>query len=149
MIFNMGGHPGQAVCKCLFERRSFRVNKIWQTKVIQASKTLFTGFFFFFFPSKTHYLWNALLQAADTDISALVEIEKNSPHHFEFFIRRSGDQPICARTAWAYGKAGGIVFLMLYQFTAVNFVNQIRCSLWLSLHFYEVEVYCTWWEGQP
>lgn len=49
----------------------------------------------------------ALLQAADTDISALVEIEKNSPHRFEFFMGLSGDQPICARTAWAYGNAGG------------------------------------------
>ncbi|KAJ8755646.1 hypothetical protein K2173_022241 [Erythroxylum novogranatense] len=80
MIFNMGGRPGQAVCKRLFERRGFRVNKLWQTKI---------------------------LQAADTDISALVEIEKNSPHRFEFFMGLTGDQPICARTAWAYGKAGG------------------------------------------
>ncbi|KMT07867.1 hypothetical protein BVRB_6g145640 [Beta vulgaris subsp. vulgaris] len=80
MIFNMGGRPGQAVCRRLFERRGFHVNKIWQTKVVQA---------------------------ADTDISALVEIEKNSPHRFEFFMGLTGDQPICARTAWAYGKAGG------------------------------------------
>ncbi|KAA8545400.1 hypothetical protein F0562_020184 [Nyssa sinensis] len=80
MIFNMGGRPGQGVCKRLFERRGLRVTKLWQTKVIQA---------------------------ADTDISALVEIEKNSPHRFEFFMGLSGDQPICARTAWAYGKAGG------------------------------------------
>ncbi|GAB2278246.1 mitochondrial metal transporter [Dionaea muscipula] len=82
MIFNMGGRPGQAVCKRLFERRGFRVNKIWQTKVVQAS---------------------------DTDISALVEIEKNSPHRFEFFMGLTGDLPICARTAWAYGKAGGCI----------------------------------------
>ncbi|GMH24448.1 hypothetical protein Nepgr_026291 [Nepenthes gracilis] len=82
MIFNMGGRPGQAVCKRLFERRGFRVDKIWQTKVVQAS---------------------------DTDISALVEIEKNSPHRFEFFMGLTGDQPICARTAWAYGKAGGCI----------------------------------------
>ncbi|KAM7478693.1 hypothetical protein LguiA_026906 [Lonicera macranthoides] len=80
MIFNMGGRPGQGVCKRLFERRGLRVNKLWQTKVIQAG---------------------------DTDISALVEIEKNSPHRFEFFMGLVGDQPICARTAWAYGKAGG------------------------------------------
>lgn len=80
MIFNMGGRPGQAVCKHLFERRGFHVNKLWQTKIIQA---------------------------ADTDISALVEIEKNSPHRFEFFMGLTGDQPICARTAWAYGQAGG------------------------------------------
>ncbi|EXB36871.1 Methionine S-methyltransferase [Morus notabilis] len=69
MIFNMGGRPGQGVCKRLFERRGFN--------------------------------------ASDTDISSLVEIEKNSPHRFEFFMGLSGDQPICARTAWAYGKAGG------------------------------------------
>ncbi|XP_057809194.1 methionine S-methyltransferase-like isoform X1 [Salvia miltiorrhiza] len=80
MIFNMGGRPGQAVCERLFERRGLQVDKLWQTKV---------------------------LQAADTDISALVEIEKNSPHRFEFFMGLSGDQPICARTAWAYAKAGG------------------------------------------
>lgn len=82
MIFNMGGRPGQAVCRRLFERRGFLVNKIWQTKVVQA---------------------------ADTDISALVEIEKNSPHRFEFFMGLTGDQPLCARTAWAYGKAGGCI----------------------------------------
>ncbi|KVH88645.1 methionine S-methyltransferase [Cynara cardunculus var. scolymus] len=80
MIFNMGGRPGQGVCKRLFERRGLRVNKLWQTKILQAS---------------------------DTDISALVEIEKNNPHRFEFFMGLVGDQPICARTAWAFGKAGG------------------------------------------
>ncbi|KAL3635208.1 mitochondrial metal transporter [Castilleja foliolosa] len=80
MIFNMGGRPGQAVCKRLFERRGLRVNKLWQTKV---------------------------LQAADTDISALVEIEKNSRHRFEFFMGLVGDLPICARSAWAYAKAEG------------------------------------------
>ncbi|KAI3983998.1 hypothetical protein MKX01_035125, partial [Papaver californicum] len=45
--------------------------------------------------------------AADTDISALVEIEANSHRRFEFFTGLVGDQPICTRTAWAYGKAGG------------------------------------------
>ncbi|KAI3701936.1 hypothetical protein L6452_27433 [Arctium lappa] len=80
MIFNMGGRPGQAVCKRLFQRRGLLVTKLWQTKI---------------------------LQAADTDISALVEIEKNNPHRFEFFMGLVGDQPICARTAWAFGKAGG------------------------------------------
>jgi len=50
-----------------------------------------------------------LVQAGDTDIEALVEIEKNSPHRFEFFMGLSGDQPICARTAWTYGKSGGSI----------------------------------------
>ncbi|KAB2077926.1 hypothetical protein ES319_A06G126700v1 [Gossypium barbadense] len=37
MIFNMGGRPGQGVCRRLFERRGFRVTRLWQTKVLQAS----------------------------------------------------------------------------------------------------------------
>lgn len=80
MVFNMGGRPGQGVCTRLFERRGFRITKLWQTKI---------------------------LQAADTDITALVEIEKNSRHRFEFFMGLVADQPICARTAWAYGQSGG------------------------------------------
>ncbi|KAH6825915.1 methionine S-methyltransferase [Perilla frutescens var. hirtella] len=120
MIFNMGGRPGQAVCKRLFERRGLQVNKLWQTKV---------------------------LQAADTDISALVEIEKNSPHRFEFFMGLSGDQPICARTAWAYAKAGGRISHALSVYSCQlrqpnqvkkifeflrNGFNDIRSSLDLS-----------------
>lgn len=42
MIFNMGGRPGQGVCKRLFERRGLLVNKLWQTKIIQASESLFS-----------------------------------------------------------------------------------------------------------
>ena len=42
MIFNMGGRPGQGVCKRLFERRGLLVNKLWQTKIIQASEPLFS-----------------------------------------------------------------------------------------------------------
>ncbi|XP_077249670.1 methionine S-methyltransferase [Tasmannia lanceolata] len=80
MIFNIGGRPGQGVCNRLFERRGVRLTKLWQTKI---------------------------MQAADTDITALVEIEKNSRHHFEFFMGLVGDQPICARTAWAYVMSGG------------------------------------------
>lgn len=39
MIFNMGGRPGQAVCKRLFERRGFHITKLWQTKILQASES--------------------------------------------------------------------------------------------------------------
>nr|GEV36416.1 methionine S-methyltransferase [Tanacetum cinerariifolium] len=100
MIFNMGGRPGQGVCKRLFERRGLRVNKLWQTKILQAS---------------------------DTDISALVEIEKNNPHRFEFFMGLVGDQPICARTAWAFGKAGGRIShaLSVYS-TQLRHPNQVK-----------------------
>ncbi|XP_051185895.1 methionine S-methyltransferase isoform X2 [Lolium perenne] len=80
MVFIMGGRPGQGVCERLFLRRGFHINKLWQTKI---------------------------MQAADMDISALVEIEENSPHRFEFFMDLVGDQPVCARTAWAYMKSGG------------------------------------------
>jgi len=80
LVFNMGDRPGQGVCQRLFQRQGFRITKLWQTKI---------------------------MQAADTDISAQVEIEKNSRHRFEFFMDLVGDQPICARTAWAYMKSGG------------------------------------------
>lgn len=38
MVFNMGGRPGQAVCKRLFERRGFRITKLWQTKILQVGR---------------------------------------------------------------------------------------------------------------
>ena len=47
------------------------------------------------------------MQASDTDILALVEIENNSPHRFEFFMGRVSEEPISARTAWAHAKSGG------------------------------------------
>ncbi|OAY83437.1 Methionine S-methyltransferase [Ananas comosus] len=100
MIFNMGGRPGQGVCRRLFERRGFRITQLWQTKV---------------------------MQAADTDISALVEIEKNSRHRFEFFMGLVGDQPICARTAWAYGKSGGRISHSLSVYSCqLRLPNQVK-----------------------
>ncbi|MQM02043.1 hypothetical protein Taro_034808 [Colocasia esculenta] len=100
MIFNMGGRPGQGVCRRLFERRGFNITKLWQTKV---------------------------LQAADTDISALVEIEKNSRHRFEFFMGLVGDQPICARTALAYVKSGGRISHALSVYSCeLRHPNQAR-----------------------
>ncbi|RVW44338.1 Methionine S-methyltransferase [Vitis vinifera] len=110
MIFNMGGRPGQGVCKRLFERRGFRVTRLWQTK------------------------------AADTDISALVEIEKNSPHRFEFFMGLAGDQPICARTAWAYGKAGGRISHALSVYSCqLRQPNQVKTIFeFLKNGFHEI-----------
>ncbi|MCL7037646.1 hypothetical protein MKW94_016262, partial [Papaver nudicaule] len=100
MIFNIGGRPGPGVCKRLFERRGIQVMQLWQTKI---------------------------LQAADTDISALVEIEKNSRHRFEFFMGLVGDQPICARTALAYGKAGGRISHALSVFSCqLRQPNQVK-----------------------
>ncbi|CAN4110787.1 unnamed protein product [Withania somnifera] len=98
MIFNMGGRPGQAVCKRLFERRGLRVNKLWQTKI---------------------------LQAADTDISALVEIEKVACIGLNF----SWDLlEISLSVLEQHGPMVRLVAvsLMLYLCTAVNFVSQVR-----------------------
>jgi methionine S-methyltransferase len=80
IILNMGGRPGAPVLERLFKRRGFSIRKIWSTKVWQAS---------------------------DTDISPLVEIEKASPHRFEFFTSLSSDESICAQTAQAYANQGG------------------------------------------
>ncbi|KAI3977623.1 hypothetical protein MKX01_004156 [Papaver californicum] len=108
MIFNIGGRPGQGVCNRLFERRGFQVTELWQTKAVQA---------------------------ADADISSLVEIEANSHHHFEFFMGLVGDQPICARTAWAYGKAGGDISHALSVYSCqLRQPNQISSSLDLSFN---------------
>jgi methionine S-methyltransferase len=74
------------------------------------------------------------LQAADTDISALVEIEKNSRHRFEFFMDLVGDQPICARTAWAYMKSGGRISHALSVYSCqLRQPNQVPfCSVLIS-----------------
>lgn len=92
IILNMGGRPGTAVLDRLFTRRGFSIRKIWSTKV-----------------------W----QADDTDIQPLVEIEKASPHRFEFFTSLTSDEPICAQTADAYSKAGGKIShsLIVYEAT--------------------------------
>lgn len=80
-----------------------------------------------------------MLQAADTDISALVEIEKNSPHRFEFFMGLSGDQPICARTAWAYGNAGGRISHALSVYSCqLRQPNQVCTSFFW---FFRVDFY--------
>ncbi|WP_027003972.1 aminotransferase class I/II-fold pyridoxal phosphate-dependent enzyme [Hugenholtzia roseola] len=80
IILNMGGRPSETVLDRLFQRRGFRIKKVWQRKIIQA---------------------------ADTDIQPLVEIEKYSPHRFEFFIGKNSTEAISATTAQAYLAQGG------------------------------------------
>jgi methionine S-methyltransferase len=67
-------------------------------------------------------------QAPDTDILALVEIERNSRHKFEFFMGPVGvDQPISAKTAYAFAKAGGKIYHGLSVFEArMRQPNQVR-----------------------
>eukprot|EP01018_Ginkgo_biloba_P037200 Gb_08907 [translate_table: standard] len=123
MVFNIGGRPGQGVCERLFERRGFRITKLWQTRVTQ--KMLLACR-----PHVSRKLIGRnsfICQAADTDISALVEIEKNSHHRFEFFMDLVSDEPICARTAWAYAKSGGQISHALSVYSCqLRLPNQVR-----------------------
>ena len=75
------------------------------------------------------------MQAADTDLSDLVEIEENSPHRFEFFVDLGGDQPISARTACAYMKSGGRVSHALSVYSCqLRHPNQVPfCSVLISI----------------
>ncbi|KAI5002290.1 hypothetical protein ZWY2020_026940 [Hordeum vulgare] len=78
--------------------------------------------------------------AADTDISALVEIEENSTHRFEFFMDLVGDQPVCARTAWAYMKSGGHIShsLSVYSCQLRNPIQVKKIFEFLKDGFHEV-----------
>jgi methionine S-methyltransferase len=80
LILNLGGRPGQEVIERLMLRRGFNVRRVWKTYVEQA---------------------------ADTEINALVDIEKNTEHRFEFYMDASAGTPINARTALSYAQAGG------------------------------------------
>lgn len=91
VILNLGGRPGRRLLTQLFRRRGFRVREVWTTKI---------------------------RQAADTDIDSLVEIERSSPHRFEFFLGVHSDEPVGARTALAYSRAGGPVYHALTVFEA-------------------------------
>lgn len=92
IIFNLGGRPGAQVLERLVQRRGLTVQKIWQRRVIQAE---------------------------DTDIDALVEIEGKSLHRFEFFLGLTSMEPISAKTAQAYLQRGGKIShaLSVYEFT--------------------------------
>lgn len=92
IIFNLGGRPGAKVLERLAQRRGLTVQKIWQRRVIQAE---------------------------DTDIDALVDIEGKSLHRFEFYLGLNSDEPISAKTAQAYLRRGGRIShaLSVYEFT--------------------------------
>jgi methionine S-methyltransferase len=83
LILNLGGRPGRAVLERLMQRRGFKVRRVWQTQVEQA---------------------------ADTEIDALVDIEKNTGHRFEFYMSSNSDIPIDARAALKYANAGGKIY---------------------------------------
>ena len=83
LILNLGGRPGRKVLERLMQRRGFKVRRIWQTQVEQA---------------------------ADTEIDALVDIEKSTGHRFEFYMSPNSYSPIDARTAMNFAQSGGKIF---------------------------------------
>ena len=81
-----------SVLEGVFLRRGFDIKLLWSTRVEQAG---------------------------DTDIQALVEIESSSNHRFEFFMSGDSHEAISAKTAQAYGDAGGRIAhsLSVYEAT--------------------------------
>ncbi|WP_196138688.1 aminotransferase class I/II-fold pyridoxal phosphate-dependent enzyme [Aliikangiella sp. G2MR2-5] len=100
LILNLGGRPGRAVLERLMRRRGFEVRRVWQTQVEQA---------------------------ADTEIDALVDIEKSVGHRFEFYMSDNSDVSIDATTAAAYAKAGGKIYHSVDVYEAkLVFPNKVK-----------------------
>lgn len=100
LILNLGGRPGRSVLERLMRRRGFKVRRVWQTQVEQA---------------------------ADTEIDALVDIEKNTGHRFEFYMSATSDVPIDASTALEYAKQGGKIYHSVDVYEAkMLFPEQVR-----------------------
>lgn len=89
VVLNLGGRPGREILRQLFCRRGLAMREIWSTRIAQAD---------------------------DTDISPLAEIERSGRHRFEFFLGVHSDEPVSARTAQAYARAGGAIFHSLTVF---------------------------------
>jgi methionine S-methyltransferase len=106
VIFNLGGRPGRAVLQRLFRRRGFEVREVWQVRVEQA---------------------------ADTAIQALVGIENRTQHRFEFFLDPQVDEPVCARTAEAFVRAGGRIYhaLSVHEGELTHPTHTRRIFQWL------------------
>ena len=106
LILNLGGRPSRSVLERLMQRRGFKVRRVWQTQVEQA---------------------------ADTEIDALVDIEKNTGHRFEFYMSANADTPIDASTALEYAKAGGKIFHSVDVYEAkMKFPQQVK-SIYASV----------------
>ncbi|MEP7010987.1 MAG: aminotransferase class I/II-fold pyridoxal phosphate-dependent enzyme [Acidobacteriota bacterium] len=89
VVLNLGGRPGREILRQMFCRRGLAMREIWSTRIAQAD---------------------------DTDISPLAEIERSGRHRFEFFLGVHSDEPVSARTAQAYARAGGAIFHSLTVF---------------------------------
>ncbi len=89
VVLNLGGRPGREILRQMFCRRGFSIRPIWSTRIGQAD---------------------------DTDISPLAEIERSGRHRFEFYLGVHSDEPVSARTAQAYARAGGAIYHSLTVF---------------------------------
>lgn len=74
VILNLAGRPGSSVVSGMFRRRGFEPEMLWRARVEQA---------------------------ADTDISALVELEARSGQLFAFHLHRHSSESVSARVAKA------------------------------------------------
>lgn len=100
LILNLGGRPGRLVLENLMKRRGFKVRRVWQTQVEQAN---------------------------DTDIDALVAIEKSGEHRFEFYMSVGSRTPIDARTAQAYLQKQGVIYHSVDVYEArMKFPQQVK-----------------------
>lgn len=100
VTFNLGGRPGRALLRRLFERRGYRVSEIWRTRAPQAE---------------------------DTDIQSLVEIEARTDHRFEFFLGPQSEESVGARTAAAFAAAGGTIYHSIHVYQgALEHSQQVK-----------------------
>ncbi len=107
LILNLGGRPGRSVLERLMQRHGFRVRRIWQTLAEQA---------------------------ADTDIEALVAIEKSTGHRFEFYMSAEATTPIDARAALAYLQRGGLIYHSVDVYEAKMTAPQQIKAIYREIH---------------
>ena len=83
VILNLAGRPGPEVVSGMFHRRGYGAEVIWRTRV---------------------------MQAVDTDIAPLVELEARSGHPFAFHVHRHSAESVSARLAQVVLKSGQPIF---------------------------------------
>ena len=83
VILNLAGRPGPEVVSGMFHRRGYGAEVIWRTRV---------------------------MQAADTDIAPLVELEARSGRPFAFHVHRHSAESVSARLAQVVLKSGQPIF---------------------------------------
>jgi aspartate/methionine/tyrosine aminotransferase/methylase of polypeptide subunit release factors len=78
-VLNLAGRPGRAIIERMFSRRGFAAEVLFARRV---------------------------MQAADTDIRPLVDLERRTRREFEFYLEAHSPEPIRAETALGLLEAG-------------------------------------------